>query len=90
MNIRLNNLKRIVFDSKKSRDKLIGKQIRCINADEITKQLIKDEIYTIKYISAGNYEAFVYLEEFLQERYSEYSRKIVPNSFKVTLFELVE
>ncbi|PLR99616.1 hypothetical protein [Bacillus sp. T33-2] len=85
----INNLKRIALDGKKSRLSLIGKKVMYIDQDTIKKQLITNEIYTIADISAGNYDVFIYLEELPKERYSEYSRRIVPNSYNIEEFELV-
>lgn len=82
-------LKRISLDGKKSRESLIGKQVKYIGNDYIKKQLETSHIYTIKSISAGNYEAFIYIEGLPEKRYSEYSRMIVPNGYKIDDFELV-
>lgn len=82
-------LKRIALDGKKSRETLIGKQVKFIGDDYIKKQLKTGEVYTISDISSGNYDSFIYLKELPNERYSEYSRKIVPNSYKIDEFELV-
>lgn len=83
-------LKRISLDGIKSRESLIGKQVKYIGNDCIKNQLETNHIYTIKSISAGNYEAFVYLEGLPEKRYSDYSRMIVPNSYKIDEFELVQ
>jgi hypothetical protein len=85
--LKVNKLKRTALDGKKSRSTLIGKQVKFVGSD-ITKQLKENEVYTIKSISAGNYDAFIYLEELAQTRYSEYSRKTVPNCFNIEQFEL--
>jgi hypothetical protein len=86
--IKINYLKRMALDGKKSRESLIGKKVKYIGYD-ITKQIKTNEVYIISDISSGNYDSFIYLEELPKERYSEYSRKVVPNCFDIDKFELV-
>lgn len=83
-------LKRIALDSHKSSQSLIGKKVKFIGDDYITKQIITGETYIISDIRSGNYDSFIELEGFPKERYSEYSKQIVPNSFKIDNFELAE
>jgi hypothetical protein len=84
----INHLKRVALSGKKSRESLIGKKVRFIGSD-INKQIESNGVYTISNISSGNYDSFIYLEELPTERYSEYSRKIVPNCFDIENFKLV-
>jgi hypothetical protein len=87
----INQLKRIALDGLKSREKLIGRKVRFIGREiDIDGRLNKNGIYTISKISSGNYQSFIYLEELEKERYSPYSRKVVPNCFNVERFELVD
>ncbi|MGG3890217.1 hypothetical protein [Metabacillus fastidiosus] len=88
-NIHINFLKREATSGKKERERLIGKKVVFTDFD-ITKQLDSNSIYTIEDISAGNYDAYIYLKELPIERYSEYSRRIVPNCFNIEKFKLVE
>jgi hypothetical protein len=79
-----------VFDGKKSREKLIGKKVKFIGKD-ITGQLNQGSVYTIKKISAGNYEAFIYLNELPEERLSlSGNGMLTRNTFDIGQFELVK
>lgn len=70
-----------------------GKKVVCVcpeNESSPTrrKQLEKGKEYYVKSVSVGNYDAFIRLEGFPDEIYSEYSRRMVPNSFNAKAFIL--
>lgn len=86
----INWLKRAALEGKKSRESLIDRKVRYIGNYDPTSQLKHGDIATIKKISAGNYDAVIYLHELPKKRLHISGREIVPNTYDIEDFELVD
>lgn len=81
------DLGRIIFDGKKSRNTLVGKQVIATRTD-INNLIQIGESYIIKEVRAGNYDAFLVLEGFPETRVSKFNGLVTPVSFDYKWFVL--